>query len=122
MATDPTYPWFPLEDFLEHLGIGPEDRNAGNAERARAGAAALVERARPDRIAPATLVEEVDTFVASPDLLEGAVLLAARLYARRGSPAGVASFAEFGPSQVLRFDPDIDRLLGLGRYARPRVG
>lgn len=91
------------------------------AELARAAAGALVERARPDLVwADSVTGESVD--VVGGDVLAGGALLAARIHARGGSPLGVASFGEFGPGGVPRFDPDIDRLLGLGRYARPRVG
>lgn len=49
----------------------------------------------------------------------GTKMLAARWYQRRSSPNGVASFGEFGTAYVMRHDPDIARLLGLGR---PVVG
>ncbi|WP_330182820.1 phage head-tail connector protein [Nocardia sp. NBC_01503] len=58
-----------------------------------------------------------------PDrLVQGAVMLAARIYRRRNSPSGVESFGELGPIYVQRNDPDIAHLLGLGAYARPAVG
>lgn len=47
----------------------------------------------------------------------GAVLLAARLYARRGTALGVAGFSDFGGSPILRQDPDIARLLKIGAHA-----
>jgi hypothetical protein len=47
-------------------------------------------------------------------------MLAARLVRRRNSPAGVEAFTEMGPTYVSRFDPDVDRLLGMGPY-RPLV-
>ncbi|WP_084653996.1 hypothetical protein [Nocardia altamirensis] len=53
---------------------------------------------------------------------QGAVMLAARLFRRRNSPAGVESFGELGPIYVQRNDPDLAILLGLGSYARPAVG
>lgn len=49
----------------------------------------------------------------------GALMLAARLWRRRNSPEGVASFAEAGVSFVARYDPDVTRLL---RLNGPRVG
>lgn len=56
-----------------------------------------------------------------PDhVVQGATMLAARLVRRRNSPAGVEAFTEMGPTYVSRFDPDVDRLLGMGPY-RPLV-
>lgn len=52
----------------------------------------------------------------------GATLLAARLFKRKNSPAGVEGFGEFGPLYVARNDPDITMLLRLGRHAPPGVG
>ena len=48
--------------------------------------------------------------------------LTARLYARKGTPAGIATFGELGAATILRTDPDVQMLLGLGRYATPRIG
>jgi hypothetical protein len=36
------------------------------------------------------------------------LIQAARIYKRRGSPEGVASFGDFGPVAVSRLDPDIE--------------
>lgn len=52
----------------------------------------------------------------------GAVMLAARVYRRRNSPAGVESLGEMGPVYISRNDPDLAQLLQIGRYAPPRVG
>ena len=52
----------------------------------------------------------------------GANMLAARLYRRRESPAGVAAFGDLGPVYVQRNDPDVALLLNLGAYAKPAVG
>lgn len=58
-----------------------------------------------------------------PDhIVLGAVLLAARLFSRRNSPSGVASFGDQGAVYVQRNDPDVAMLLGLGNYAPPAVG
>ncbi|MBF6085295.1 hypothetical protein IU485_28400 [Nocardia cyriacigeorgica] len=54
--------------------------------------------------------------------VQGAVMLASRVYRRRNSPSGVESFGELGPIYVQRNDPDIAQLLGMGHYARPAVG
>jgi anti-sigma factor RsiW len=52
----------------------------------------------------------------------GGLLLAARLYRRRNSPEGVATFTADGAMYVQRNDPDIGLLLGIGAYAPPVVG
>jgi hypothetical protein len=52
----------------------------------------------------------------------GARMLAARLYRRRSSPEGVATFTADGAAYVQRNDPDIAMLLGIGSWAPPVVG
>lgn len=115
MATDPTYPWLPLDVVLDELGLKDTDPQAAAAERSRVAAAAAVEEARADLIT-------ADVFTPRANVLHGALMLAARLHARRGSPTGVVAYSELGGSTVVRFDSDIEKLLGTGRYARPRIG
>lgn len=52
----------------------------------------------------------------------GALMLAARVFRRRNSPAGVESLGEMGPVYVSRNDPDLAMILGLGNYRHPAVG
>ena len=52
----------------------------------------------------------------------GAVMLAAHVWRRRGTPAGVAAFNEDGVAYVQKHDPQVARLLGLGGWTFPRVG
>ena len=52
----------------------------------------------------------------------GAVLLCARLFRRKNSPAGVEAFGSEGAAYVMRSDPDIAQLLQLGSWAAPDVG
>lgn len=56
------------------------------------------------------------------DVTLGATMLAARLWRRRNSPEGVATFGADGALYVSRTDPDIAQLLQLGQYAPPVVG
>lgn len=42
-------------------------------------------------------------------------LAALRLWRRRQTPEGVAEFGDYGPIRILRFDPDVDALLGRWR-------
>lgn len=62
----------------------------------------------------------LDTWPA--DVVEGATMLAARLYRRRNSASGVEAFGAEGVIYVRRNDPDIAMLLELGEYAGPQVG
>lgn len=52
----------------------------------------------------------------------GATLLAARLYRRKDSPGGMASFGLEGAGYVAGNWPDVALLLGLGNYAVGRPG
>jgi hypothetical protein len=51
---------------------------------------------------------------------QGARMYAAREYRRRNSPAGIEVFGDT-TSFVTRYDPDIDRALQTGAYARPVI-
>ena len=53
----------------------------------------------------------------SYSLILGTVRLAGRWHIRRRSADGFVSFGELGAQQVPGYDPDIDKLLGLGRSA-----
>lgn len=54
--------------------------------------------------------------------VQGGVMLAARVYRRRNSPAGVESFGDLGGVYIQRNDPDVAQLLELGVYKKPVVG
>jgi hypothetical protein len=56
------------------------------------------------------------------DLVLGTVRLASRWHTRRRSPDALIEMGELGASRVPSFDPDIDRLLRIGRHALPVVG
>lgn len=118
---DQVAPWLPsalVARQVPGVDLDPEGALPLEVEDARVAAAAWVERQRRD------LVGGVDgaTFTPGADVVLGAAMLAARWHARKGSPQGLVGFAEFGPAAVLREDPDVFRMLGLGRYARPQVG
>lgn len=55
-------------------------------------------------------------------VVEGANMLAARLFRRKNSPAGVEAFGADGAVYVMRNDPDVAMLLGLGPWQGPAVG
>lgn len=76
-----------------------------------------------------TVVDAVNTLVSrwcdnqdTEDIRLGALMLAARVFRRRNSPAGVESLGEMGPVYVARRDPDLAMLLGLDTWAMPKVG
>lgn len=57
---------------------------------------------------------EVFTFTPTADVCLGAVMLANRWHARRGTSLGTVGYAEFGTGTIMRYDPDIARLLRIG--------
>lgn len=54
------------------------------------------------------------------DTVLGTYRLAQRWFARQKSADGIVSMGELGNARVPSFDPDIDRLLGIGRYMESR--
>lgn len=56
------------------------------------------------------------------DVVLGATMLAARLFRRRNSPAGVEAMGPDGATYVMRNDPDIGQLLRLGSWQLPGLG
>lgn len=55
------------------------------------------------------------------DVTLGATMLAARLFRRRNTPAGIEAIAD-GAVYVPRRDSDVDSMLHQGAWAPPRVG
>lgn len=103
-----------------HLGHADTDtRDQTRLESLVAAVNAKV-RAWPVAAKAAGLADWTDPAVA--DVVEGATMLAARLYRRKNSPAGVEAFGADGAVYVQRNDPDIALLLELGNYGRPVVG
>lgn len=54
--------------------------------------------------------------------ITGALLLAMRTYSARSAPLGMATLDAAGSLQVAQTDPEVGRLLRLGRYTQPGVG
>lgn len=111
------FSWLPAENVKAALGRGLVAGTVEDLEAARKAAATFVEARRPDLVWLDATMEDVPA-----DVWLGAVLLTNRLLSRRGSPQGVAEVGEFGPAAILRSDPDVERLLGIGRYGRPVIG
>lgn len=63
-------------------------------------------------------------YVPDAEVQQAARMLVARVLRRRMSPGGIEPFAgdAIAVSYVARFDPEIERALRLGDYARPAVG
>lgn len=99
-----------------HLGI-TDDRSD---DRLEAIVAAVNGRVR--RWPVASLAVDLDDWSTAPDVVEGATLLAARLWRRKNSPAGVETFGSEGAAYVVRQDPDVALLLRLGNHQGPAVG
>ena len=114
--TEDLFPWLPVADVVAWIGASA-GANAAEIEWARAAAADYVEDNRRD------LFDEDGVFRPTPRVVMAAKLAAARCYARKGSPVGIspASYSEFGAA-ILAYDPDVERFLGVGRYATPYAG
>jgi len=52
-------------------------------------------------------------------LVLGTLRLARRWHERRRSPDGLVDMGELGSSRIPSVDPDIERLLGIGRFRGP---
>lgn len=115
------HPWLPQAAVLSWLQLDAGDTLAAVAEWCRKAAAAYCERQRADLVV-VDVAAGTATFTATDDVVMAGLIAAARLYARRSTPTGLASFGEFGASDILRLDPDVARLLGTGRHAGPRIG
>lgn len=126
MATPHTPAWLQVDDVKDWLRLQLQDAADDPILNAVcAMAEPYVERCRPewrvpnpayptDPAAPPTIYQpDAETY-------QGGVMYAAREYRRRNSPAGIELFGDV-TSFVARFDPDIDRALQTGPYARPVV-
>ena len=107
-STPPVAPAGPTTPELVAGWLGLRD--AGEAEAVTAAVNAYVKRV-------VTVPEDGAAW--DDDRSLGATMLAARLLRRKNSPGGVESFGSEQLAYVRRSDPDIDRLLGLGR---PGIG
>ena len=62
------------------------------------------------------------TYTPTVRVVHGAAMYAYRLYERRKSALGILGSTDLGPAGILREDPDIARLLGIGRARKFRFG
>jgi hypothetical protein len=78
-------------------------------------AVSFVERVRPGFNYQADPLS--DAPAPTPDLALGTLRLAGRWYTRRRSPDGLVTMGgDLGSARIPSFDPDIERLLGIGRF------
>lgn len=82
-------------------------------------AVAFVERVHAGRYRFGIEGESPDLPEPGADLVLGTVRLARRWYERRRSPDGLVSMGELGAARIPSIDPDIERLLRIGRFRDP---
>ncbi len=109
-----------------HYDEPTEPDEQADIDRVVAGAAIYVQRCRPDQWVtpdPAT-PDDPDSRAYIPDdeVLQGAVMYAARELRRRNTPAGIETWAEGGAVFVAKYDADIERALRTGEWNMPGVG
>lgn len=114
--------WPPTLDELKNdkdIATGDDLDDEALTRRLNA-AVAFVERARPRF----NYIDDPTSTLPEPtaDLVLGTLMLASRLYTRRNSPDGLVMMADIGSGRVPSFDPDIERLLRIGRHAIAIVG
>lgn len=114
--------WPPtLDELKDDLSIDLTDtRDDTKLQRELDAAVAFVERVRTG------INYTADPESADPDptddLFLGTLRLAGRWKTRRRSPDGLINQGELGTSRVPGVDADIERLLRIGRFAKPKVG
>lgn len=121
MAWPPT-----LTEFKEHLRSRDETLAVLDSDDTRLtppldAAVAFVQRVHRGRY---NFDGDLGSVKPEPDagIVLGTLMLAARLHTRKRSPDGMVDMGELGSSRVPSFDPDIDRLLRIGRHSIPVVG
>jgi len=114
--------WLQVDDVKSWLRLNGADTTDDDLlESVAAMAEPYVERCRPEWViidGPPDGDGIVVKYRPDAETYQGAVMYAAREFRRRNSPAGIETFGEV-TSFVARFDPDIDRALQTGAYARP---
>lgn len=112
--------WVTLTGLKVDLGVTEDDsRDDEQLAQQLGAAAAFVERVHAGRFAFGLPNEALDLPVPDEDMVLGTLRLAGRWYTRRRSPDGLVAMAELGAARVPSVDPDIDRMLRIGRYRGP---
>lgn len=102
--------WLETSTALALIGRESEDVDEAAFDGALAAARDYVERKRSDLMSTGVPPQ----FAPGADIKLGTAMLANRWYERRSAALGAAQFSEFGAAPMLRHDPDIAKLLGLG--------
>lgn len=84
-------------------------------------AVSFVERVRPAFQYDPTNPDQFDRPEPTSDHVLGTLRLAGRWHLRRRSPDGLVGMGDLGSARVPSFDPDINRLLGLGSSMGPVI-
>lgn len=115
--------WLDVEQVAAVLGDSLSDDLDNVALQSCCDAArSFVEDRRADLFVTNDDDPPVTTYIPTPAVIHGAAMYAYRLYHRRKSPMGILGTTDVGPAGILREDPDIARLLGIGRSRRFRFG
>lgn len=110
--------WPPsLETLKTDMGV-TDTRDDERLQMVLDAAVSFVERARAGEF---NFAGDLGSDLPEPnsDLQLGTIRHAGRLHTRRKSPEMVISGGEFGSTRIPSVDPDIERLLGIGRFRGP---
>jgi hypothetical protein len=114
-VTDETLPGVPATEDLDADELERRDRIVGAVNEFLRGLP-IAGKAQAD-------TQEAADLAGWPDrIIEGGVMLIARLWRRKDTPGGVAVLGDQGPVYVRRNDPDVALLLEIGEHGKPRVG
>ena len=114
--------WLSQDDVRAWLRLNDQDDGDGDLiTRVCAMTEPYVERCRPEWFTPPPAGSTSPVYMPDAETYQGGVMHAAREYRRRNSPAGVEAFGDAGTSFVARYDPDIEKALQTGAYARPVI-
>lgn len=107
--------WVTAADVATWANVSESD--FGGLAQAVAAARGFVEEKRSDLPWQNVALPEgdPDRFVPSDRIRLGACMLAWRLVQRKGSALGTVTSFDGQAGQILRYDPDIQQLLGIGR-------
>lgn len=92
----------------------------GQLQQVLDAAVAFVESVRPEFNYATDPLSELPEPTA--DLELGTLRLAGRWHTRRRSPDGLVAMAELGSARIPSFDPDIEKLLRIGRWSKAVIG
>lgn len=122
MALDDSFVWPPtLADLKIDQGIPANDtRDDAKLGQVLAAAVRFIEDVHDENY---DFGQESGTDLLAADVLLGlgTIRLAFRWHTRRRSPDALVAMSELGAGRVPSFDPDIDRMCRIGRYAPPVI-